>query len=106
MAEVKEAVTLIEQQMGKRFADASNPLLFSVRSGAAVSCPSRSQQVFFDAGNASMYVMHSPRTTQRAAAPSQGTLHHALILLIHIPTAQLRPQFSCAACPCRPPCPA
>ncbi len=36
MDEVKEAVAAIEAKMGKRFADAANPLLFSVRSGAAV----------------------------------------------------------------------
>ena len=37
MDEVRQAVAEIEAQMGKRFADAANPLLFSVRSGAAVS---------------------------------------------------------------------
>lgn len=35
--EIREAVTLIEADMGKKFGDPANPLLFSVRSGAAVS---------------------------------------------------------------------
>jgi pyruvate, orthophosphate dikinase len=39
MDEVREAVALVEEQMGKRFGDASNTLLFSVRSGAAMSMP-------------------------------------------------------------------
>ena len=37
--QVKEAVTHVEKIMGKKFADANNPLLFSVRSGARVSMP-------------------------------------------------------------------
>ena len=37
--QVKEAVAGIEKVMGKKFGDASNPLLFSVRSGARVSMP-------------------------------------------------------------------
>lgn len=37
--QVKEAVAGVEKIMGKRFADANNPLLFSVRSGARVSMP-------------------------------------------------------------------
>ena len=36
---VKEAVAGVEKIMGKKFADANNPLLFSVRSGARVSMP-------------------------------------------------------------------
>ena len=37
--QVKEAVAGVEKIMGKKFADAENPLLFSVRSGARVSMP-------------------------------------------------------------------
>ena len=37
--QVKEAVASVEKIMGKKFADANNPLLFSVRSGARVSMP-------------------------------------------------------------------
>ena len=37
--QVREAVAGVEKVMGKKFADAANPLLFSVRSGARVSMP-------------------------------------------------------------------
>ena len=37
--QVREAVAGVEKIMGKKFADANNPLLFSVRSGARVSMP-------------------------------------------------------------------
>ena len=37
--QVKDAVASVEKIMGKKFADANNPLLFSVRSGARVSMP-------------------------------------------------------------------
>ncbi|MBO4285036.1 MAG: pyruvate, phosphate dikinase [Alphaproteobacteria bacterium] len=37
--QVVQAVQYVENIMGKKFADASNPLLFSVRSGARVSMP-------------------------------------------------------------------
>jgi pyruvate,orthophosphate dikinase len=37
--QVKEALATIEAKVGKRFGDASNPLLVSVRSGAAFSMP-------------------------------------------------------------------
>ncbi len=37
--EVKEALGKVEAIMGKKFADAADPLLFSVRSGARVSMP-------------------------------------------------------------------
>ncbi|MBQ7660398.1 MAG: pyruvate, phosphate dikinase [Alphaproteobacteria bacterium] len=37
--QVIQAVQYVENIMGKKFADASNPLLFSVRSGARVSMP-------------------------------------------------------------------
>ncbi len=39
MEEVHEAVGLLEQELGKKFGDNENPLLFSVRSGAAASMP-------------------------------------------------------------------
>ena len=39
MDEVNKAVTLLEKELKKKFGDDSNPLLFSVRSGAAVSMP-------------------------------------------------------------------
>ncbi|MDT7865185.1 MAG: pyruvate, phosphate dikinase [Thermoproteota archaeon] len=39
MEEVKEGMKYIESKTGKRFGDPSNPLLVSVRSGAAVSMP-------------------------------------------------------------------
>ncbi len=39
MAEVKKNVTTLEKELKKRFGDKSNPLLVSVRSGAAVSMP-------------------------------------------------------------------
>ena len=38
-ADVKEALAKVEKIMGKKFADAADPLLFSVRSGARVSMP-------------------------------------------------------------------
>jgi pyruvate,orthophosphate dikinase len=37
--QVQSALKLVEKQTGKRFGHADNPLLFSVRSGAAVSMP-------------------------------------------------------------------
>ena len=37
--EVAEHVRMLEQQTGKRFGDPADPLLVSVRSGAAVSMP-------------------------------------------------------------------
>jgi len=37
--EVKVAISRIEKDMGRKFGDASNPLLFSCRSGAAISMP-------------------------------------------------------------------
>ena len=39
MEEIKKNVTLVEQQLGKKFADKDQPLLFSVRSGAVISMP-------------------------------------------------------------------
>ena len=39
MDQVKRNIGLLEKETGKRFGDASNPLLVSVRSGAAVSMP-------------------------------------------------------------------
>ena len=39
MKEVIEGMKYIENKMGKKFGDPSNPLLVSVRSGAAVSMP-------------------------------------------------------------------
>lgn len=39
MDEVKQAVADVEQQIGKKFGDNQNPLLFSVRSGAKFSLP-------------------------------------------------------------------
>jgi pyruvate,orthophosphate dikinase len=39
MEEVKEYMKEIEKQTGKKFGDAKNPLLVSVRSGAAISMP-------------------------------------------------------------------
>ncbi len=39
MPEVREHIKLLEKETGKRFGDARNPLLVSVRSGAAVSMP-------------------------------------------------------------------
>ncbi|MDP2006137.1 MAG: pyruvate, phosphate dikinase [Rubrivivax sp.] len=38
-AEVLQGVAFVEQQMGKRFGDAADPLLLSVRSGARASMP-------------------------------------------------------------------
>ena len=38
-AEVRQGVAFIEQEMGKRFGDAADPLLLSVRSGARASMP-------------------------------------------------------------------
>ncbi len=38
-AELRKAVEVVEKQEGKKFGDASNPLLFSVRSGARESMP-------------------------------------------------------------------
>jgi pyruvate,orthophosphate dikinase len=39
MEEVKQAIVILEKELGKKFGDPANPLLFSVRSGAAVSMP-------------------------------------------------------------------
>lgn len=39
MNEIKEHVGKVEEQLGKKFADKDQPLLFSVRSGAVVSMP-------------------------------------------------------------------
>jgi len=39
MDEVREAVKKVEKEMGKVFGDKDNTLLFSVRSGAAMSMP-------------------------------------------------------------------
>lgn len=39
MNEIKENVAIVEGQLGKKFADKEQPLLFSVRSGAVVSMP-------------------------------------------------------------------
>jgi pyruvate, orthophosphate dikinase len=39
MDEVKVAIKTLEKELGKKFGDDTNPLLFSVRSGAAVSMP-------------------------------------------------------------------
>ena len=39
MPEVREHIKTLEKETGKRFGDAANPLLVSVRSGAAVSMP-------------------------------------------------------------------
>ena len=39
MNDVKKALKTVEMQSGKRFGDASNPLLVSVRSGARISMP-------------------------------------------------------------------
>ncbi len=39
MDEVNAAVKLLEKELGKKFGDNENPLLFSVRSGAAASMP-------------------------------------------------------------------
>lgn len=39
MDEVKAAVATVEKEMGKKFGDKDNTLLFSVRSGAAMSMP-------------------------------------------------------------------
>ena len=42
--EYRVALDLVEKQMGSRFGDPDNPLLFSVRSGAPVSMPGMIQQ--------------------------------------------------------------
>ena len=39
MAEVNKAVAMLEKELSKKFGDDSNPLLVSVRSGAAISMP-------------------------------------------------------------------
>ncbi len=39
MAEVKRQIALIEETSGRKFGDAGNPLLVSVRSGSAISMP-------------------------------------------------------------------
>ena len=39
MNEVREALATVEKQAGKKFGDAENPLLVSVRSGARLSMP-------------------------------------------------------------------
>jgi pyruvate,orthophosphate dikinase len=37
--QVETALAKVEKMMGKKFGDPNNPLLVSVRSGAAVQCP-------------------------------------------------------------------
>jgi Pyruvate phosphate dikinase, AMP/ATP-binding domain len=37
--EIGDAIRLVEKDMGRKFGDAENPLLFSCRSGAAISMP-------------------------------------------------------------------
>ena len=39
MDEVRKSISMLEKELGKKFGDDSNPLLVSVRSGAAVSMP-------------------------------------------------------------------
>ncbi|HHI96513.1 MAG TPA: phosphoenolpyruvate synthase [Thermodesulfatator atlanticus] len=39
LRQIKDALSLVEEQTGKRFGDPENPLLLSVRSGAAISMP-------------------------------------------------------------------
>ena len=39
LGDIKKNVAMLEKELGKQFGDASNPLLVSVRSGAAVSMP-------------------------------------------------------------------
>ncbi len=39
MGRMRDALTVLEQSTGRRFGDAENPLLISVRSGAAISMP-------------------------------------------------------------------
>ncbi|MCK5647571.1 MAG: pyruvate phosphate dikinase, partial [Gammaproteobacteria bacterium] len=39
MAEVQEQMAALEEKTGKKFGDAGNPLLVSVRSGSAMSMP-------------------------------------------------------------------
>lgn len=39
MDEIQDAVKILEKELGKNFGDNENPLLVSVRSGAAVSMP-------------------------------------------------------------------
>ncbi|WP_164102351.1 pyruvate, phosphate dikinase [Candidatus Laterigemmans baculatus] len=39
MDEVHQTIAILEKELGKKFGDDENPLLFSVRSGAAVSMP-------------------------------------------------------------------
>src|SRR5690606_31368914 len=39
MDEVKDSIRTLEKELGKKFGDPENPLLVSVRSGAAVSMP-------------------------------------------------------------------
>jgi len=38
-AEIKEGIKILEEKLGKKFGDPENPLLVSVRSGAAISMP-------------------------------------------------------------------
>ena len=45
MDDVKKALAEVEQQAGKKFGDASNPLLVSVRSGARLSMPGMMETV-------------------------------------------------------------
>ncbi|MDD3149966.1 MAG: pyruvate, phosphate dikinase [Candidatus Gastranaerophilales bacterium] len=45
MDDVKTALTDVENQIGKKFGDASNPLLLSVRSGARLSMPGMMETV-------------------------------------------------------------
>jgi pyruvate,orthophosphate dikinase len=48
--QVREHITHIEKLTGKKFGDPTNPLLFSVRSGASISQPGM-METFLDVGN-------------------------------------------------------
>jgi pyruvate,orthophosphate dikinase len=44
---VLQSLAKVEEEMGRRFGDSQNPLLVSVRSGAAISMPGMMDTVIF-----------------------------------------------------------
>ena len=74
--QVDAALALVEREVGKRFGDAKNPLLVSVRSGARVSMPGMLDTVL-NLGLNDVTVQRRPGALGRAARGSPGTLTDA-----------------------------
>jgi hypothetical protein len=73
MDEVREALALVEKEMGKSFADPDNTLLLSVRSGAALSMPGMMDTVL----NLGLNDAIVEGLAKQARARTRGTPRHA-----------------------------